>query len=182
VWTLQPHTPWFAGTVLWGTWRTTTDLGSFVLTHMWNYVRTMELVVYKHSLQEVIASLEAASFQWFAKYLLCMVPFIPCCLFGTCWDLTWWKNRSNLKLLLFSQWHLSTKFTSTIRKSGGKPVLSSDYNSWSTHCISSHTITAVSHHITDLFILGTIIVGVGSVCYIIFSIYTNAWYLFMILN
>ena len=96
-WTSQPHTLWFAGTVLWGTWRTTTDLGSFVLTHMWKYVRTMELVAHKHPLQEVIVSLGTFSnddwgmFSMIsgARYLLCMVPFKPCCLFGTCWDLTW---------------------------------------------------------------------------------------------
>ena len=172
--TLQPHAPWFAGTVLWGTWRTTTDLGSFALTHMWNYVRTMELVEYKHLLQEVTVSLgmfsnddwgmvenpqkkhPSSSFQWF------QVP-------GTysVWSLLyhvarsapvwisddWFCSTLNPKLSLFSQWDLS-------RRMKVKPVLSSEYNSWSTRCISSHTITAVSHHITDLFILGTIIVGV----------------------
>lgn len=111
------------------------------------------------------ASIKQLSMVSGARYLLCMVPFLPCCLFGTCWDLTWLAfATSNSELSLFAQWHLSTKFKSTIRKHGGKPVLSRDYNSWITHCISSRIITAVSHHITDLLILRSIIVEVGSVC------------------
>lgn len=79
-----------------------------------------------------------------ARYLLCMVPFYTMLL---------------VRHLLGS--HIITVLPENLEESKFCPVITTH----ELHVVSHHQqITALSHHITDLLILRSIIVEVGSVC------------------